>query len=325
MPPAHIIALRYNRSVIEFRQLRYFVAIVDAGSLTRASKLLPIAQPALSQQMADLEATVGSQLLHRSVKGVTPTEAGQAVYRHAQAMLQMRDQTQSVARGADERVSGRVRLGLPSSVALKLAAPLVKLVGERYPDILLELYESTSTYLAAQLLDEHVALGLLVGKAPVPGLESRPLLQENVCLVQAKGLPAPGRRTSVGLADLAGVPLILTTRATTLRQVVDAACVDANIELEVKAEASSIQTLLTVVAESALSTLVPQSAFSLQPAARALQFRPVLPVISRPVTLAWSRSRPMSQATECVRKAIFDVTADLLESGVWQSANLPAD
>lgn len=311
--------------MIEFRQLRYFVAIVDAGSLTRASKLLHIAQPALSQQMADLEATVGSQLLHRSVKGVTPTEAGQAVYRHAQAMLQMRDQTQLVARGAGERVSGRVRLGLPSSVALKLAAPLVKLLGERFPDILLELYESTSTYLAAQLLDEHVDLGLLVDKVPGPGLVAQPLLAENVHFVQAKGQPAPAKRRSVGLADLAGVPLILTTRATTLRHLIDAACVEANVELEVKVEASSIQTLLTVVAESSLSTLVPHSALALHPAARALQFWPLLPVISRPVTLAWSRNRPMSHAADCVRKAIFDVTAELLDSGEWQSSTVSLD
>jgi len=311
--------------VIEFRQLRYFVAIVDAGSLTRASKLLHIAQPALSQQMADLEASVGSQLLHRSVRGVTPSEAGQAVYRHAQAMLQMRDQTQSVARGAGARVSGRVRVGLPSSVALKLAAPLIKILGERFPDILLELYESTSTYLAAQLLDEHVDLGLLVDKVPGPGLVAQPLLIENVYFVQARGRSAPSKRRSVDFADLAGVPLILTTRATTLRQLIDTACVDANIELQVKAEASSIQTMLTVVAESSLSTLVPHSAFALHPAARGLRFWPLRPVISRTVTLAWSRKRPMSHAAVCAREAIFDVTAELLSSGVWQSAAVSPD
>lgn len=62
--------------MIEFRQLKYFVKIVEAGSLTRASALLHIAQPALSQQMADFERSVGVPLLLRSVKGVTPTVAG---------------------------------------------------------------------------------------------------------------------------------------------------------------------------------------------------------------------------------------------------------
>ena len=307
--------------MIEFRQLRYFVAIVDAGSLTRASKFLHIAQPALSQQMVDLEVTVGCQLLHRSVKGVTPTEAGQAVYRHAQSLLRMRDQTQSVARGANERVAGRVRVGLPSSVALKLAAPLVTHLIERFPEIIIELYETTSTYLAAQLLDERVDLGLLVNTLTGPGLITCALLEEKVYFVQAKGRSAPTQKNYVRLTDLVDIPMVLTTRAATLRQLIDLACVNANIELPVKAEASSIQTLLTIVEGGSLATLVPHSALSLQRTTHLLQSWPLLPVISRPVSLAWSRTSAMSQATECVRNAIIEVTAELLESGVWQSAD----
>ena len=308
--------------MIEFRQLRYFVAIVDAGSLTRASALLNIAQPSLSQQMADLEANIGSKLLDRSVRGVTATAAGQAVYRHAQTILHLREQTADVARGAGTQIAGRVRLGLPSSIAMVLAAPLVKKLTQKYPDILLELYESPSTYLAAQLFDERVDLSLLVDSSPSPGLQVRALMDESIYFVQSAKTKPRKAKTSVRLVDLADIPMILTTRATTLRQLIDSACSVNATKLQVRAEASSIQTLLTVVAEGSLSTLVPYSALSWHPATSALRLWPVSPTIARPVSLAWSRSSFMSPATECVRSTIIEVAKELISQGIWKGALL---
>jgi LysR family nitrogen assimilation transcriptional regulator len=308
--------------MIEFRQLRYFVAIVDAGSLTRASALLNIAQPSLSQQMADLEATIGSKLLDRSVRGVTATASGQAVYRHAQTILHLREQTADVARGAGNEIGGRVRLGLPSSIAMVLAAPLVKNLTQAFPDILLELYESPSTYLAAQLFDERVDLSLLVDSSPSPGLEVRALMEESIYFVQSAKTTSRKAKQAVRLADLTDFPMILTTRATTLRQLIDSACSVSATKLQVRAEASSIQTLLTVVAEGSLSTLVPYSALSWHPTTSALRLWPVSPTIARPVSLAWSRSSVMSPATECVRSAIIQVASELIHQGIWKGAFL---
>ena len=308
--------------MIEFRQLRYFVAIVDAGSLTRASALLNIAQPSLSQQMADLEATVGAKLLDRSVRGVTATASGQAVYRHAQTILHLREQTADVARGAGKEIGGRVRLGLPSSIAMVLAAPLVKNLTQAFPDILLELYESPSTYLVAQLFDERVDLSLLVDSSPSPGLEVRALMEESIYFVQSAKTTSRKAKQAVRLADLTDFPMILTTRATTLRQLIDSACSVSATKLQVRAEASSIQTLLTVVAEGSLSTLVPYSALSWHPTTSALRLWPVSPTIARPVSLAWSRSSVMSPATECVRSAIIQVASELIHQGIWKGAVL---
>ena len=77
---------------MDMRQLRYFVQIVESGSLAKASRQLFIAQPALSQQMARLEDEVGKPLLLRSSRGVTPTENGSALYHHAKFMLRQLDQ-----------------------------------------------------------------------------------------------------------------------------------------------------------------------------------------------------------------------------------------
>ena len=68
---------------MNFRRLKYFVKIVDIGSLTQAAEVLHIAQPALSQQVATLEGELDQQLLIRTKRGVTPTEAGKVLYTHA--------------------------------------------------------------------------------------------------------------------------------------------------------------------------------------------------------------------------------------------------
>ena len=81
--------------VMNIRRLQYFVKIVDIGSLTQAADVLHVAQPALSQQWATLEAEVRQQLLLRTTRGVTPTEAGKVLYRHAQLILRQCEQAKS--------------------------------------------------------------------------------------------------------------------------------------------------------------------------------------------------------------------------------------
>ncbi len=72
---------------MDLRAMRYFIAIVDQGSLTRAAEVVCVAQPALSQQLATLEKELGVPLVHRGAKGVKPTEAGRTLYRHARNIL----------------------------------------------------------------------------------------------------------------------------------------------------------------------------------------------------------------------------------------------
>src|SRR4051812_9585845 len=97
---------------VDFRKLRNFVKVVDAGSLSRAAGLLRTAQPALSQQLAALEAHFKQKLLIRSNHGIAPTEAGRALYRHAQILLRQLAQTEADVVRASSTVAGRVSIGL---------------------------------------------------------------------------------------------------------------------------------------------------------------------------------------------------------------------
>ena len=102
---------------MNLRRLKYFVKIVDIGSLTQAAEVLHIAQPALSQQVATLEGEMDQQLLIRTKRGVTPTEAGKILYTHARTILRQCEQAQLAVNNVGQTLRGQVSIGLAPGTA----------------------------------------------------------------------------------------------------------------------------------------------------------------------------------------------------------------
>src|SRR5690606_36587690 len=127
---------------MELRQLRYFIRIVELGSVSRAAKDLYIAQPALSAQISKLEDELGVKVLSRSVRGVTMTQAGESLYLHSQAVLRQIERLRHDVVNVGSRPAGPVSIGVPTSAANVLAGPLISAVQDRYPDIQLRIVES---------------------------------------------------------------------------------------------------------------------------------------------------------------------------------------
>ena len=99
---------------MNLRRLKYFVKIVEIGSLTQAAEILHIAQPALSQQMATLENEVDQRLLHRTRRGVTPTEAGLLLYSYAKSILGQCEQARGALVNFPAEGVAKMTLGLAS-------------------------------------------------------------------------------------------------------------------------------------------------------------------------------------------------------------------
>jgi LysR family nitrogen assimilation transcriptional regulator len=118
---------------MDVRQLRYFVSIVDAGSLSKAAQKLFIAQPSLSQQIAGLEIELKTKLLLRSAQGVMPTTAGSVLYRHARLVLRQMEQIRADVRDDSGGEAGTVAVGLPTSIAAILATPLLCASANGFP------------------------------------------------------------------------------------------------------------------------------------------------------------------------------------------------
>src|SRR3954447_4925799 len=170
---------------MNLRRLQYFVKIVDIGSLTQAADILHVAQPALSQQLATLEGEVKQQLLLRTKRGVTPTEAGKVLYRHAQLILRQCDQAKVDMKAAGQGLLGAVSVGLaPGTAAAKLALPLLRTVRARHPGVLLYLNETYGNTLSELVMNGRMDLAVLYGgQSVVNGLSFMPLLKEQLFLV----------------------------------------------------------------------------------------------------------------------------------------------
>jgi LysR family nitrogen assimilation transcriptional regulator len=297
---------------MNLRRLKYFVKIVDIGSLTQAAQVLFIAQPALSQQLATLEAEVGQQLLVRTQRGVTPTEAGKALYRHAQIILRQCDQAMSDMAAAGQGLSGQVSVGVaPGTAAATLALPLLRRVRARHPGILLYLNENYGTTLSELIMNGRMDLAVLYGDKAIHGLKFLPLVKEELYLVGPATEPQPGE--SIRLADLGEVQLLMPRPYNIVRKLVNEAFMRAGMTPRVVAEVESAITLTAAIADGLGSTILPASiARSFVASGMAWQSRIVEPVIEAPLALCQSDHLPLSEPAQAVREILLELVSDLL-------------
>ena len=296
---------------MNLRRLKYFVKIVDIGSLTQAADVLHIAQPALSQQLATLEGEFRQQLLVRTKRGVTPTEAGKVLYRHAQIILRQFDQAQNDVKHSGQTLSGQVSVGLaPGTAASTLSLPLLKAVRARHPGILLYLNENFGTTLSELIMNGRMDMAVLYGSKPVHGLSFMPLLKEELYLVSPVDMPLTDHQ--IALAQLQDVELLLPRPYNVMRKLVDEAFSGIHRVPTVVAEIESATTLVAAIANGLGATILPGSAARVVAnACNARLSRIVEPVIEAPLALCLSDHLPMSEPAAAVKEILLELVGDL--------------
>lgn len=296
---------------MNLRRLKYFVKIVDIGSLTQASDVLHIAQPALSQQLATLEGEFRQQLLVRTKRGVTPTEAGKVLYRHAQIILRQFEQAQNDVKHSGQTLSGQVSVGLaPGTAASALSLPLLKAVRARHPGILLYLNENFGTTLSELIMNGRMDMAVLYGSKAVHGLSFMPLLKEELYLVSPVDMALSDHEIS--LAELQDVELLLPRQYNVMRKLVDEAFSGIHRVATVVAEIESATTLVAAIANGLGATILPGSAARVVGAAcNARLSRIVEPVIEAPLSLCVSDHLPMSEPAMAVKEILLELVGDL--------------
>ncbi|RNG33542.1 nitrogen assimilation transcriptional regulator NAC [Streptomyces botrytidirepellens] len=298
---------------MDTRRLYSFVKIVDAGSITRAADILHIAQPALSQQLSYLESHFKQQLLIRSKRGVAPTEAGRALYRHAQLILRQVELAQAAVDVSGRAPAGSVSVGLaPYSMGAALALPLLTSVRERYPDIVLHINENFGGVISEAIMTGRMDMAFIYGAGPLRGVQFEPLRTEDLFLIAAPGRTTePGGGADVPLEELADVELLLPSRIHTIRQVVDAAFQQASLQPRVIGEVESVLTLVSAVGADLGATVLPWSAARAILDVQNLVVRRIVnPTIPVKLSLCTSDHQPLSEPAHAVHDLFHELIAD---------------
>jgi len=304
---------------IELRQLRYFVRIVDLGSLSRAAGVLHVAQSALSHQVAALETELKSTLLNRNSRGVSATEAGQHLYRHAQAILKQADDARDAVLSCSSAPSGQVGLGLPLSLAPSFALPIFNELRVRYPAIRLQLYEALSGTILEWLKSGRLTLGVVFDEGNLEGLDCVRVMEERLFLV-VHPRSALARRKLVTLRELQGIELMLPDRDHGVRQCVERAMLKEGLAPPtVMADMNSLTLMKQAVAANLAATVLPWSGVEAELQGRQLVALEIArPAITRVAAVCASAATPHSRAADCALNAAVLAIRATLRQAAWR-------
>ncbi|ESJ31175.1 tricarballylate utilization LysR family transcriptional regulator TcuR [Salmonella enterica] len=307
---------------MELRQLRYFVRIIETGSMGSAAQDLDIGVSALSQQMSRLENELAIRLLQRTSRGVTPTNAGLAFYSQAQLALRHADDAILAAREA--RLSGHVSVGMAPSTASILGIPFIHAMQENYADVRLHVVESLSGNLERMINPRQIDLAVVFQKDKILRWSARPILEEQLFLIGSHALLTALPDNPITPEQLAGIPLIMPSQGHGLRGRLDAVCQEHALNVEIVAEIDGLALLMRAVRDGLGATLQPGAAISHldNDALRVIGVHN--PVLSRPNFLVSLSDDELTPAGLAARVVLTKVMRQLVDAGEWPGATLYA-
>lgn len=310
---------------MELRQLKYFIAIVEAGSFSKAAIHANVVQSALSQQIAALESELAAPLLVRSANGVSPTAAGELFYQHAQHVLRQVEHAKSVIHSCDNQPSGPVSIGLPTSTAASLSVPLIEACLDRYPGIQLHIMEGLSRQIHQALNNAAIDMAIQFSGQSLHGFKAQRLLTEELFVVtSALGKPSHrGEINTIALDELREMRLMLPGRGNGLRDLVERLLKNIGIAANPIVELGSLTTIIEATKKGIGATILPWGAFQQEfSAGRLCAYRLEGLSIPRSLMLCVSGTLPLSNAAQTFHGLVIDVVNQLVLQGSWKEVNL---
>ena len=305
---------------MELRQLRYFLGVLEYGSLGRAAVELGVGASALSQQLSKLEGELSTRLLSRSSTGVSPTAAGLAFEYHAR--LALRQAEHAVLAAQSGRMSGYASVGLAPTTASILGLALIDRMRERYPNIRLHLVEMLSGYLTNQLNTRHLDLAVLFQTETGPRLEVRALLTERLFVLVPAPLVNAEWGESLTLEQIATLPLVMPSTQHGLRTTMRAIFERAGLETRIVMEVDGLSLLMDCVCAGHAATIQPGATVARAHQAGLRVFAIDEAQAQRRNVIVSLTDDELSPAALATRIVLQEVARDLVEQGRWPGARL---
>ena len=309
----------------ELRELRYFAAAARTGNLGRAAQELRVTPPAISQQLRKLEDELGTQLLIRHARGVTPTPAGACLLQRIDTILHLLDApldpepANAAIEGA--AIEGTVSIAVPAEIGPLLVAPLVAQVRHRWPGVTLDLQETAGTGSETRLLARQVDIALLQDPADLDELRIDLLLTEGLGLVVSPSAALAESTLPLRLRDLAGVTLILPNPRHWIRRLLARAGFQRGVRFDPAFQVDSVSMTKEMVRSGLGGSILPAVALREEIARGALVFRP----IEQPAlvtTQAVACRRTAAPVVRDIAQVIGEVVRSLATAGTWPRAVL---
>lgn len=264
---------------MEIHQLRYFVAVADEGSFSRAAAREHVAQPSLSQQIQKLEADMGQRLFDRLPRSVVVTEAGKCLLEYARKILVEIAEARRCLDELKRDVVGRLAVGAIPTIALYVLPALIGKFQRRYPKVIFEIFEDTTDRLALRLEDGTLDVVLASTCGENPALERHSLGKEALLIL----LPEKHRlakKKKIKWSDLESEKFLLLHEVHCLSAQVGQLLADHHLRPELAVRGAQLATIARMVAAGMGVTVVPQMMIEseLVGGCVAVPFAPPVPV-----------------------------------------------
>ncbi|WP_332768791.1 transcriptional regulator CynR [Pseudomonas koreensis] len=252
------------------RHLRYLLAVADHGGFTRAAEALHVSQPTLSQQIRQLEETLGVTLFDRTSRTVKPTDAGAAYLECARRVLVELEAGKRALHDVKDLSRGTLRLAMTPTFMAYLVGPLVRDFAARYPAIHLQIFELSMDDIEAGLADDSLDIAIAFTPVRNAEIECIPAFTETLAIMVGREHPLYASDSRLLAEDIAQLDFALLAAEFITRLSVDEYFRQQGITPKVHIEVNSVSTLLEVVRCSPMATMLPQAIATEERALRRL-------------------------------------------------------
>lgn len=290
---------------MNLRDLEYLVALDEERHFRKAAEKCFVSQPTLSGQLRKLEDELDVILVERTSRTVLFTPAGDAITAQARRVLAETKELRQIARTFTEPLSGDLHIGLIPTVGPYLLPHIIPAMKQHFPELQLYLYEAQTHQLLKQLADGDLDCLILAELEGMEAFGSLPLYQEPMVLALPSEHPW-AQRSSIALSELKGEKLLMLEDGHCLRDQAMGFCFAAGIGEDKHFQATSLETLRSMVAAGSGLTLVPKLAVNFHQDSLGVSYIPVTdPTPSRRITLL--------HRTHSVRRPCFNAMATVIE------------
>ena len=304
---------------MHLRELRYFCAVAELRSFTKAARRLHVAQPAISRQVRQLEGELGVDLLVRAGTGLELTPAGSLLYGRVQVLIDQLDQACADVVAQSGRLSGVVSIAVPTAAGALIMPGVLCAARDRFPDVKIKVFEDIGHLISERLLARQLSLGLVYDPVPHRELLSEPLMIEPIHIFGRIGSRCSQARP-IAIEELAELPLIVPQYPHNVRSLLEDAAAECGIKLNVIFDVASSGVIRSLARQGAGYGILTAVTAQMDPVRAELASKPLEgPGMSMTLSIVRRGDTPGSQMLTEVISLIRSETERLVRQGAWPS------